>query len=58
MTDLKLSLILVDDQFGITISLKVLNPHFLSELEANEQSEIHLKGDEYVLPNQGQMMWN
>ena len=38
MTDLIFTLDLVDDQLGIAISFKVLYPHLLSELEANEQS--------------------
>ena len=38
MADLILSFDLVDNQFGVTISFKVLYPYLLSELEANEQS--------------------
>jgi len=38
MMNLILSFDLVDNQFGVTISLKVLYPHLLSELKANEQS--------------------
>ena len=37
MTDLKFTLD-YDDQLGIAIRFKVLYPHLLSELEANEQS--------------------
>ena len=40
MADLIFTLDLVDDQHGITISFKVLYPHLLSKLEANEQSII------------------
>ena len=36
MTDLIFTLDLVNDQFGITISFKVLCPHLLSELEAKQ----------------------
>ena len=36
MTDLIFTLDLVDDQLGITISFKLLYPHLLSELEAND----------------------
>jgi len=38
MMDLILSFNLVDNQLGVTISFKVLYPHLLSELEANEKS--------------------
>ena len=38
MADLIFTLNLVDDQLGITISFKILYPHLLSEVEANEQS--------------------
>ena len=37
MTDLIFTLDLIDDQFGVTISFKVLYPHLLGEMEANEQ---------------------
>jgi len=37
VTDLIFTLDLVDDQLGIAISFKVLYPHLLGELEANEQ---------------------
>ena len=37
MTKLIFSFELADNQFGVTISFKVLYPHLLSELEANEQ---------------------
>ena len=40
MTDLILFFDLVDNQFGVTISFKVLYPYLLSELKANEQSII------------------
>jgi len=36
MPNLILSLDLVDDQFGVTISFKVPYPHLLSELKADE----------------------
>ena len=35
--NLILSFDLVDNQFEVTISFKVLYPHLLSEIEANEQ---------------------
>ena len=38
MTDLIFTLNLVDDQLGIAISIKILYPHLLSEVEANDQS--------------------
>jgi len=37
ITNLILSFDLVDNQFGVTISFKILYPYLLSELEANEQ---------------------
>ena len=37
MTDLVFTLDLIDKQLGITISFKVLYPHFLGELKANVQ---------------------
>ena len=40
MVDLIFTLNLVDDQLGIAISFKILYPHLLSEVEANEQSII------------------
>jgi len=36
--DLILSFDLVDNQFVVTISFKVLYPHLLSKLETNDQS--------------------
>ena len=38
VTDLIFTLDLIDDQLGIAIRFKVLYPHLLGELEANEQS--------------------
>jgi len=38
MADLIFTLNLVDDQLRIVISFKILYPHLLSEVEANEQS--------------------
>jgi len=38
MTDLIFTLDLVEDQLGIAISFKVLYPHLLRELQANEQN--------------------
>jgi len=38
MADLIFTLNLVDDQLRIAISFKILYPHLLSEVEANEQS--------------------
>ena len=40
MTDLILPFDLVDSQIRVTISLKILYPHLLSEMEANEQNII------------------
>jgi len=40
MVDLIFTLNLVDDQLGIAISFKILYPHLLSEVEANDQSII------------------
>jgi len=38
VADLIFTFNLADDQFGITISFKVLYPHLLSELEVNDQN--------------------
>ena len=38
MMDLIFTLDLVDDQLGIAISFKVLYPHLLGELKANEKN--------------------
>ena len=41
ITNLIFTLDLVDDQLEIAISFKILYPHLLSDLEANEQSIVH-----------------
>jgi len=37
IVNLKLSFDLANNQFGVTISFKILYPHLLSKSEANEQ---------------------